>query len=110
MAQYRTIKTGYPLHLQSTGVRFRYRAEGGVLYIDELDGTWQEINSFTLPAVSRNVFRIGTRGGYFVYDQEIDATGFSGTIGVNWDNIEEHSLAEPTTSTTSTSSTTTTAP
>ena len=81
------------------------------MYIDKLDGTWQEIDSFTLPAITRNVFRIGTRGGYFVYDQEINADGFdSGVEGVDWDNIEQHSLAVPTTTTTSTSTTTTTAP
>jgi len=120
MAQYREIRTGYPQEFTSGGCTFRYRAEGGVLYIDkEIGGSgfssggvagiegvdWDSIDNFTLPAVSRNVFRIGTRDGYFVYDQEIDATGFDGTVAVNWDNIEEHSLAEPTTSTTSTSST-----
>jgi len=65
------------------------------MFLEKLDGTWQEIDSWTLPASSRNVFRIGSRGGYLVYDQEIDATGFDGAIGVNWDNIEQHALSVP---------------
>ena len=108
MAQYREIRTGYPQEFASGGCEFRYRAEGGILYIEELVGTWQTIDTLNLPGITRNVFRIGTRGGYFVYHQEITVDGFDGgTIGVNWDNIEQHSLAAPTTSTTSTSSTST---
>lgn len=35
-------------------------------------------------------FRDGVRGGKYVIDKELDATGFDGVEDTNWENLEEH--------------------
>ena len=102
MAQYQEISTANPVTLVDGACSFRLRAEGGVLYYDQLiteDGfggeeniDWANIDSSGIPGETRNVFRVGSRGGYWVTDQELTATGFSGTENVDWKNITEEDL------------------
>jgi hypothetical protein len=36
-----------------------------------------------------STFRIGVRGGAFVVDVELTATGFDGVENTDWENLEE---------------------
>jgi len=106
MAQYQEISTAAPLTLVDGACSFRLRAEGGVLYYDQIitangfggdEGVdWNNIDSSGLPGVTRNVFRVGSRGGYYVTDQEMTTTGFDGAENTHWKNISEQSLTTPT--------------
>ena len=100
--QYQEISTANPVTLVDGVCSFRLRAEGGVLYYDQLiteDGfggeeniDWANIDSSGIPGETRNVFRVGVRDGYWVTDQELTATGFGGTVNVDWKNITEEDL------------------
>ena len=39
--------------------------------------------------VTGDIYRDGVRDGKFVVDKALTATGFDGTEGVDWENIQE---------------------
>lgn len=95
MAQYTEISVGNNLEIDNNVSYFRYIVNhvGGELLLQERIGesTWNTIESKTGGGLG--VFRVGVRDQNWVLDEELTGTGFSGTEGVDWINIEKHKLS-----------------
>jgi hypothetical protein len=114
MAQYSLITSSSStwIYLSDGTSRFRVRVTGDEMFYDQAKTAtawsgaspthWENIDSSTLPGTNLESFRIGARDLRWREDQEITASpGFSGTEGVDWDNISDHGV-DITTTTTST--------
>jgi hypothetical protein len=108
MAQYTVFPTDatYIEVEDSIGMKFRLKHSPSIMELTlqqtltptGFDGSYGSdyiiVESYQLPSLPGAQHRVGVRDGHWVIDQtyDPDILGFSGTEGIDWDNIEEHKL------------------
>lgn len=90
MAQYTTITSTAPLVISDGVDTYRYSVNGDMYLQQSVGGIWEDIEQYT--DSGDGTWRVGVRDAHWVMDCAITATGFNGTIDVDWELHEQHQL------------------
>ena len=92
MAQYTTITNTAPLWISDGVDKFGFIIDGVDLCLTQyVNSSYENIEEYVCTG-SVGTWRLGVRDSHWVIDCATTSTGFSGTEGIDWTNVEKHKL------------------